>query len=191
MMQEQNSNQISLQSHSDLESAGEYIPIVNAIAVFHSKEEIISEKRSAICAKICAIMLVTISFSPFVICDLYFALTDTSCINQPIDKIQLNMRTYLLVCAIIGIVSITFIDVTILLCDYENFELDTNNILLKMFDYVYKLFTLAWLIVGCVLFWNLMDTSICTHQVYSYLLARFILMIISFAMLLLTNEKKK
>jgi hypothetical protein len=147
-------------------------------------------KESNLCYKLCAAIFLTVLLCPFIICDLYFALTDTSCIDQSLKQINLNMRTYLIVSASIGIVSIAFINITILICDYDNFEIDTKNIFLRIIDYLYKLFTLSWLIVGCVMFWNLMDTSICTTSVYNYLFARFVLTIVSYALVLSTNEQK-
>jgi hypothetical protein len=147
--------------------------------------------QSNIGSKICIIICMTILLCPFIICDFYYALTDTSCVNQAYERIHLTMRTYLLVNASLGLIIISFINITILLCDFDHLEIDSNILCLKLFDYIYKLFTLAWIIVGCVIFWRFMDTSKCDTSVYNYLMARFIISIICYVSVLSFGDSSK
>ena len=39
----------------------------------------------------------------------------------------------------------------------------------KFFDYLSKLFVVSWTILGTIIFWNLMDNSLCSDAVYNYL----------------------
>jgi len=146
-------------------------------------------EHSSITLKMIIITVFTIISSPFIICDFYFALTDTSCVNQNFQQININMRTYLLVSAIINLCVVMIYNLSIL-CFVENVN---NGVLLflKIFETLVKIFTVSWLIVGCVMFWSFMDTSICAKNVHSYLLARFIIMLVSVGMSVLLNKDEK
>ena len=146
------------------------------------------DAHAEICGKCCAAFFMTSIMSPFIICDLYFAFTDNSCSDQQ-NKIDVTMRAYLFVSGIIGLIFITVVNFQICLLKLDDNKDKHKNMIerdesfgancLKLFGYIYRMFHLAWLMVGCIMFWGYMDISKCSTAIYSYLLARFIIAIIA------------
>lgn len=172
----------SLNSKVDLESSitGENPMLTSFVAV---KSDNIVVKDSSLCWKICVKSSFALAFtalmSPFVICDLYFALTDTSCINQSFDKIDITMYSYLLISAIFGIVLVSILNCAIICSDFEKKKSEGIEVCYYLFGWGLRLFGISWSIVGFILFWGYMDTSKCAKPVYNYLLAKFIITIIT------------
>jgi hypothetical protein len=182
-----------MHSSDDLESAiaGENPMLVSFVPKKESND-FVEVKRYGICAKICLCVFVTALMSPLAICDLYFALTDTSCINQAFHNLQINMQGYLFISGIIGVSIIGIIDLLILAIDY-NFDKKSNKgdtgVILTIAGWIFKLFSISWLVLGCTIFWSFMDTKKCSKPTYSYLLARFIIYIVGVAITVFKNEK--
>jgi hypothetical protein len=138
----------------------------------------------------CFKLFITISFTsimtPFIVCDIYFAMNDVSCVNQKTPEMDIVMRVYLLSSGLISLIMTGLIDIYILsisnnLLKTEQHEDDGISCLLYIFKGLFQTFNFAWLITGCVLFWAYMDINACDKPVYDYLMARFIIGIISTA----------
>ena len=190
MMQESN----SLHCQADLESAinGEN-PMLTSFV--HVKSDNIQVKEPSIygsfCIKSCLTLALTSLMSPFIICDMYFALTDTSCVHQSFDKLLVTMYSYLLVSAIFGIVVLTIL---ILCVNFEKKESKEGcnefcEMCCQLLVWILKLFGLSWSILGFVIFWGYMDTDKCARPIYNYLLVKFIIIILSFFLEVTRNKK--
>ena len=171
---------------ADLESAikGEN-PMLTSFVPIKSDEILVKEPSlcSKICVKFCFALAFTALMSPFIICDMYFALTDASCIHQSFTKINITMYDYLYTSAIFGVVVVSILSCAIMCADFEKKDRKDRKecveVCSQLFGWVLKLFGLAWSIVGFVIFWGYMDTSKCSKPVYNYLLAKFVILIIT------------
>ena len=176
----------TLDNQVDLESVRGENPMLTSFVPIKSEIVVAREQtlRGKICAKLSFALVFTALMSPFIICDLHFALTDTSCIHQSFDKIDITMYSYLLTSAIFGIVFVSILNCTIMCVDIDkkNPKVDTlgcSELCYHLLGWGLKLFGLSWSIVGFVIFWGYMDTSKCSKPVYNYLLAKFIIIIAS------------
>jgi hypothetical protein len=153
--------------------------IENAIRI-KNKKKIFDEMC---CIKICIATFSTLLLSPFAICDVYYASTDSVCVNQYNHHFAITLYSYLMASAVLTFVFIGALNVSI-------FQFDTNllqptsrddretSIWFHFCTYVVKSFHFAWLIVGCVLFWGYTDTFKCKDSTYHYLFARFVIAIV-------------
>jgi len=145
-------------------------------------------KDSTTCyAKCCVAITASLLLSPFAICDVYFATTDDSCVNQSQSgqNLDITLHSYLLASGIIVFSFIGILNFSIFFCDLDIIKSAKNNddeadhFIINFTNIVVRLFGLAWLILGCVLFWDYTIISDCSQPVHDYLFARFILFIIS------------
>lgn len=146
-------------------------------------------KKQCCTESLCIKSLITISvtaiMSPFIICDIYFAMTDVSCVDQKTPKMDIVMRVYLLSSGLISLITTSLVNIYIFnsnLNESQNSESEDGIICIaNMLKYTLQVFNFSWLITGCVLFWAYMDMNACAKPVYNYLMARFILGIITTA----------
>ena len=133
---------------------------------------------SDLCAANCCISTtIAILVYPFIICDMYYAVTDDSCVNQQVD-LAINMHQYLFASSIIGIVSVSIANTCLISINIFNCVGNEDNVCWQIIRCILRLFSLSWLILGCVLFWGKMNYHQCAHPVHNYLFARFILFIV-------------
>jgi len=192
MMTEQSNSQ---QSVSDLEACVQVTFADPNTNLIEDNKPYISD---IMCGKIITAILISAILSPFIICDLYFAVNDVSCVNQHFDQIDINMKKYLLASGIIGVIYVSTLDFYIIMVDInqsktENFENSEDmECCLYFFRWVNQLFGVAWIILGAVILWHFMDESKCTQQIEWYLYIRFIIGIIgTFYNCRCKNEDKK
>ena len=162
---------------------------------------VLVEKKDFCSQLLCFKLFITISFTtimgPFIVCDIYFAMNDVSCVDQKTPEMDIVMRVYLLSSGLISLIMTGLIDIYILSSSNKllNSEHDDNEdglyCLLNMFKYTFQTFNFAWLITGCVLFWAYMDINSCAKPVYNYLMARFIIGIITTAGFNCASNNKK
>lgn len=139
-----------------------------------------SDKTDIFQAKLVAlfmILLFVILYSEFIICDIYFGLSDTSCARQKVSRMSIDLRTFLLVRGflLLGYMCEIFFSIP-LICTKT--LLCCGCFQLSIFILI-ALFLTAWNIVGSVLFWGYMDTSQCSNEIYQYTFASLIIMLIS------------
>jgi len=152
----------------------------------------ISNETKPICnescyAKCCLSLTFSLLLSPFAICDVYFATTDNSCVNQSQSSHNLNitLHSYLLASGIIVFTFIGILNFSIFICDLNmtksnknNENVDTVYAVLNISNIIVRIFGISWLILGCVLFWAYTVISDCSKPIHDYLFARFILFLI-------------
>ena len=126
---------------------------------------------SSCCFVFTASLIVLFLILPFIFCDLYFAYNDISCQHDS-NPIGFNLSTWLEVSgwSLLGFMCL-------LAMFFVCVGLESNGIvpvvIIQMF---YSLFSFAWLIVGCVMFWRYLDPSgNCNSNVSNYMWARLII----------------
>jgi|LauGreDrversion4_2_1035121.scaffolds.fasta_scaffold21390_4 hypothetical protein len=123
------------------------------------------------CLVSCATITVLMVITPFIICDLYFAYNDISCQHDS-NPIGFNLSTWL---AVSGLSMIGFLGLFGILLICVGCK-PKGAIPVVVLQYVYSLFSFAWLIVGCVMFWRYLDPSgNCNSNVSNYMWARLII----------------
>ena len=138
------------------------------------------------CAKMCIASFTTALLSPFAVCDVYYASTDHSCVTQGQSDhhLEIILQSYLMASGIIMFVIIGLFNFTFFALDVNLLSQNKNDndfsLCVSICSWVFRSFDLAWLILGCVLFWGYTDISNCSQSVHDYLFARFILGIVSF-----------
>jgi hypothetical protein len=180
------------QYNNDLNNAEE--GKIKEITILVDKKDYCSD---LLCFKIFVIVTFTSVMTPFTVCDIYFALNDISCVREKTPEMNIVMNVYLLSSGLISLIMTGLIDIYILnssnsiLASDKNDDLDGINCLLYMFNCVFQVFNFSWLITGCVLFWAYMDINACANPVYNYLMARFIIGIVSTALFNFMGNSKK
>lgn len=124
---------------------------------------------------VCSILLL-----PFGITSTYYAFTDNSCVNLHAGKLYVTLKDYLAVQGIMYLIVYGFV-----LCSaifsFEKIsviETITENPLFIIFNLLIKMFSSSWLILGCVIFWGLMDNTKCDDPIYNYVYALLIIQIV-------------
>jgi hypothetical protein len=113
---------------------------------------------------------------PCVVCDLFFAITDKTCVNENVANI--NLKQYLLGT---GIFAFSIIVINII----SLFTISgINNELCILFMYIVNIigtiFTIIWNIIGAVIFWGtIYKENICSSQVSTYLFVVLIFRLLS------------
>jgi hypothetical protein len=138
----------------------------------------------SLCAKIIVSLLVLAFGSPFIICDLYYAYTDDTCVHNPTKKLDVDMYQYLLINGYYGVSFLGLILIGIFIQKKQDIASKSNDddciiLFAHMFKMILMFFSTAWTVVGAVIFWHEIDNSSCSRPVYNYLTASLILKIIS------------
>jgi hypothetical protein len=133
--------------------------------------------------KICMSNFIVATILPFAFCDLYFAITDNSCLKDRFDDLAINMRDYLLISSILELVAtLSLINIIILYnfetCDIDEDPSDCFVINLEFIKFIILLFTLSWFVLGNVIFWGYLQTTGCDLGLYYYLFIRSIITIL-------------
>ncbi len=130
-----------------------------------------------------------ILYTAFIVCDIYYAFNDHSCVNQSVDRISLTLKTFLLVRGfmLLGLIS----SLLTVLCTITPYTFNFCTCAQISIFVLASMFLLAWNISGAVLFWGYMDTDQCDNPVYNYVFASLIIIFVaSFGNLVSSNKKK-
>ena len=161
----------------------------------NEKEPICSESCYA---KVCLALTFSLLLSPFAICDVYFATTDNTCVNQSQSSHNLNitLHSYLLASGIIVFLFIGLLNFSIFIFDFNMTKSKKNDDNDQLFHFVLNLsnaivrtFGISWLILGCVLFWAYTTLPNCSRAIHDYLFARFIIFLIFSALSIKLNSE--
>jgi hypothetical protein len=149
------------------------VPSMNEIISYRNKDD------EDMISKVCISFWFTVFVSPFIICDMYFAFNDKSCVNQTFVSLQVNMFVYLLVNSIIGII-VVLITYSIIFI-FDRYEELTEIVICcsKFISHILNGFFVIWTMVGCMIFWGYMDKSKCSKIVYDYLFVKLFLSIVT------------
>jgi hypothetical protein len=195
-------NNINIQStndYSNIESQNS----PSSLSTRHTVEDNESDKQLITTIKFIATLLVIAFIAPFTICDLYFGFTDDSCAIEKPGKLAVDLRTYLVVCGLLGAAAIVVFVICVCCFDIlEDFlvqqptqqqQQEPNFIIHLVFGVltnVLRLFNVAWTIMGAIIFWKLIDNNNCNSGIYNYVFAQLIIRLIFTSSTLLKKEKK-
>lgn len=158
------------------------------------EEYIYEQKRIEVrLFKLCFILLFIVIMTPIIFCDLYFGFTDISCSRENPDKLDINLRLYLIVSGFVGLSTLFIILIIIILFDHNtNSESNILDIYYYQFSILFiliSLFNLIWNIIGGIVFWEYnYGTSKCDKTISTYL---FVSLIIKFVGSLFTSQLNK
>jgi hypothetical protein len=138
----------------------------------------------------CIWILSLIVCLPIVICDLYFAYNDHTCVNQYSPNIELNLKEYLVVSAINTFI---IVNTYMFIINYTINNEHNQNIYFTVSTFVLicllGLFALVWNILGAVIFWgSIYGQGHCSKKVSTYL---FVSLIIKFVLTINAYKKSK
>jgi len=139
-----------------------------------------SEEESTIYQiKIIISILFLIFLAPFIVCDLYYGYTDSSCIQLYPKNLNINMKTYLIVSGyseivilIIGVCGISSISIQ----NIHTHIIILNTVILRLFS----LFSIIWNIIGSIVFWGTVyNAHDCDKNISTYIFVTLIVKMIS------------
>jgi hypothetical protein len=160
----------------------------NNIKGILKKSEPEKQDNILMCVKLCAFITLLSFTMPLIVCNLYYAYSDNSCVTIYPDHFNVNLKTYLAVDGIIGAIvlfAIIFV-VTYLFKEKPNIDDGCLNIL----GNISTIFGIAWTIIGAVIFWKLIDNTECNKSVYNYIFAQLVIKIICYSLKIISISKK-
>jgi hypothetical protein len=135
-------------------------------------------------------IIILLLCSPIIICDVYFAYTDETCVNEYPANLELNLKHYLFISALS-----TFININMYMLFIKYFVKTEYNenlfwvLSVGVFISLLALFSLIWNILGAVIFWgSIYATNHCSKQVSTYI---FVSLIIKFVLTVNTYKAAK
>jgi hypothetical protein len=144
--------------------------------------------------KIASIIFIFIISIPFIICDLYFAYNDDSCVEvYPKYIIFMNMKAYLLVSGYytIGLMCALICNLQFLSIENKNSNVISMSILSVIIN-VSKVFLIIWNTIGAFIFWGtLYHVEKCKTIVYNYLFVSLVIKLLAILFHIITNKNKK
>ena len=160
----------------------------NNIKGILKKSEPKKQYNILMCVKLCAFITLLSFTVPLIVCNLYYAYSDNSCVTIYPDHFSVNLKTYLAVDGIIGAIvlfAIIFV-VTYLFKEEPNIDDGCLNIL----GNISTIFGIVWTIIGAVIFWKLIDNTECNKSVYNYIFAQLVIKIICYSLKIISISKK-
>ena len=147
----------------------------------------INEQDIMLCVKSFAFLMLLSITVPFIVCNLYYAYNDTSCVTINPRQFSINLKMYLALDGIVGAIAL-FIIIFAACCIKEEPN-SSNNFCLNMFGNITTAFGIAWTIIGAIIFWKLIDNRECDRAVYNYISAQLIIKFICYSLRIYSNNK--
>lgn len=137
-----------------------------------------NEKTTETIIKILITIIIVIICSPIIICDLYFGLNDNSCVEEYPPSLSINLKTYMIVSALVGISGLTLLITSSCFISSDNSDAYNSCIIavISLFSLIFSVFHLIWNILGGVVFWSFAyKNNLCDKNVSTYLFISLIL----------------
>jgi hypothetical protein len=133
-----------------------------------NEREIENDAAIILCGKSCIILLFIILVLPILICDMYYAYNDDSCVNEYPEGLSINMKDYLLGCSYTSIVVMAII--ICVTCTASNENIKVINMCMNIWPiFILNLFSLIWHIIGASIFWGkLYPEDLCNKSPSTY-----------------------
>jgi len=159
---------------------------------------IYSDKIEKRFTKLCFALIILVTMTPIIFCDLYFGFTDLSCSREKPDELAISLKLYLIVSGFVGLSAMTAIFIGIVCFDFD--VIYANNLLimsgvscrltyLDSFSFAvyillvvvfWEYFNLVWNILGAVAFWEYIYGNGNCHKNFStYVFVSLIIKFIS------------
>lgn len=139
----------------------------------------------------CSIGWMLIISIPMLVCDLYFGLSNDSCLHEELIS-NFNLKTYLIVHGFVELLSLLInilsVYVSFILCsnkrrliehkfiNFDDSDIEECIIINKIIQFIFSLFNIIWTILGSILFWNhIYPNDMCNDQLKNYLLISLII----------------
>lgn len=154
--------------------------------------QIENNDKFGICEKLMIILLLVIIYFPFIICDMYYAYNDDSCVNEHPPGLNINMKNYLLGCSYLSIVTLLITFTFLCIASKNNIEFVNACIFINLawILMIINGFVLVWHILGAVIFWGtLYPKNLCDSSVSTYLFTSLIIKLIFCTTLFKSNKK--
>jgi len=152
-----------------------------------------SENDAAIilCGKSCIILLFMILVLPILICDMYYAYNDDSCVNEYPEGLSINMKDYLLGCSYTSIVVMAII--ICLTCTASNENIKVINMCINIWPiFILNIFSLIWHIIGASIFWGkLYPEGLCNKSPSTYFFISLIIKLLLSSSTFSRSNKKE
>jgi hypothetical protein len=149
-----------------------------------------SKNELSLCVKIFSSLCLIILVFPITFCDLYFGFSDDTCVSNHVDRININLKTYLIVSGVACGCFVFFLILVLCLMNQTNSA--TFGLCGLVLIYTVDIFMISWNIIGGVIFWGYMDNTTCSNNVYNYVFASLIIKYIgNFASLQNNKNSKK
>ncbi len=143
------------------------------------------------CGKSCIILLLMIVVLPILICDMYYAYNDDSCVNEYPQGLSINMKDYLLGCSYTSIVVMVILICVTCTVSKENIEL--INISISIWPvFILNSFSLIWHIIGANIFWGkLYPENLCNSSPSTYFFTSLIIKLLLSGSTFMKSNKKE
>jgi hypothetical protein len=149
------------------------------------KPEPESGENILLCVKTVMFTILLAFTLPFIVCNLYYAYNDDSCVTINPDNFGVNLQTYLAVDGIILAVAL-FVIMLSAYCFVKEGPND-DHCCLYTFGKFATIFGMAWTIIGSVIFWKFIDNKRCDGPVYNYVSAQLVIKIVCYFFRIMSN----
>jgi uncharacterized membrane protein len=149
------------------------------------------EKISSNILNCCLVISILLLIGPFIVLDVfyfYYSYYGGECENKK-DDFGLTIDQYLLGQAISILITIIFlitVGIFLYICkDAEKFPY-------QIITYPMTIFSITWLVIGCIVYWTKTDTDTCTKEKNTFILVTLIISIVgTFTNLCINGKGKK
>lgn len=116
--------------------------------------------------KLLLAIIIVITYTPIIIYDLYFGFNDNNCVKEYPSSLNINLRIYMIISALIGI---TILIITLITFCFDNIN-SNNNCIILFSSKIFSIFHLIWNILGGFIFWGFVyKNNLCNKNVSTYL----------------------
>lgn len=146
-------------------------PLLKGILKKKSHFDDAYDKIKNIAMKISVILLVTLLLTPLLISDIYYAYTDTTCVNIYPYNFNLNLKLYLLISAYYSFCLLIIILIfTCFIYDLLKHNPVFLSIIRNLTFIFVGIFPIIWSTIGAFIFWgNIYNTNYCNSDTSTYL----------------------
>ena len=168
------------------------LPLIEIKGILKKYGNVEQKQNTEKLYKIITTLFVIIISLPIIICDIYYGYTDTSCVNEYPDGLDVNMKMYLFISALVGMaINCAYLYNISLITRKHTYD---QNICLIIFPSIViaigSVFLVAWNTIGALIFWEMLyNTGICNRHTSTYLFITLILKIIGHTYLIFQMKK--
>ena len=144
-----------------------------------------SGENILLCVKTVMFTILLAFTLPFIVCNLYYAYNDDSCVTINPDNFGVNLQAYLAVDGIILAVAL-FVIMLSAYCFVKEGP-NGDHCCLYTFGKLATIFGMAWTIIGSVIFWKFIDNKRCDGPVYNYVSAQLVIKIVCYFFRIMSN----
>lgn len=132
--------------------------------------------------KMCLLIIFVICYVPFIVADLYYGMSNTICVNERPNKLNINLKIYLLVSGFLILFNLILTILLILYLPLEATEEEYGLIICisSIFGKIMTIIQFVWNLLGLIIIWAFMyEKEICDSEISTYLFISVILKILA------------